>query len=313
MSRKRRNHDHYVVYRATNTQNNKSYVGQSYDFESRKRQHIADAYGKHKNRQAHAFQNAIAKYGEDKFTWTILAEFDNVDDCNKAEEALITELNTLAPNGYNLHPGGRNKTPALETRKKISETLKRVGTILSNKGPAHPNYGRVYTEKEKKHFSEIHSGEKGAGAKLTTELVKQIYMEVYNGATGPDTARKYGLNSHTTVCNIMHKRSWKKELADLPTYTAPTPEFASPFGSFSEKEILVIYNKAIELGIFDPPKKYKKEKRQAIHKLAAEYNVPRATIFNILRGRRYKRTFQKLKEQLAITTTLPETKNSLHE
>lgn len=291
MSRKKRHHDHYVVYCATNQVNGKKYIGQSCNFTDRKRQHLADAQNKHKGRKQHAFQAAIAKYGEENFVWEILGEYTNVDDSNIAEENFIKEYNSLSPKGYNLHPGGRNKTPNDETRKKISDTLKKVGTILSNKGPAHPNYGRVYTEEERRNQSEKLSGENGPIAKLTVELVRQIYLEALGGATATDLAEKYGMGK-STIGNILHRRSWKKDLEDLSKYTVKTLRFNSDLKDQDVLDILMIGYKSGLL--IDPNKsiKYTKQQRSMIHNLAMQYGVRYMLIATLLRGRVKRATKQ---------------------
>lgn len=49
---------------------------------------------------------AILKYGEDNFTFLILAQGLSVEEAEEMEISLIKKENTLAPNGYNLAKGG---------------------------------------------------------------------------------------------------------------------------------------------------------------------------------------------------------------
>lgn len=82
------------IYKITNTVNNKSYVGYTTNPTARWEAH------RHNQGSKLVFQ-AIKKYGEDKFTFEVIAE-DTVDN----EQKYIDEHNTMAPYGYNLVEGG---------------------------------------------------------------------------------------------------------------------------------------------------------------------------------------------------------------
>jgi len=95
--------------------------------------------------------DAIKKYGEASFCWSVLTICQNQKDLNTAEKYWVEFLDTLAPNGYNLKEGGgatgkysvqarenisrslignknrSGKTFSVESRKKISDTLKSKG------------------------------------------------------------------------------------------------------------------------------------------------------------------------------------------
>ena len=64
---------HYI-YKVTNKINGKIYIGQTNNFEKRKREHLLDKRTNHQ-----AFKRALNKYGFDGFDWEI------IDKCEEEE------------------------------------------------------------------------------------------------------------------------------------------------------------------------------------------------------------------------------------
>lgn len=99
MSYVRRNQ--HIVYCATNTINNKSYIGWCIDFKERKASHIRDSRNVNTK-----FYRAIRKYGVESFEWHIL--FDDLgsyEECKWIEKKMIALFDTYN-NGYNATLGG---------------------------------------------------------------------------------------------------------------------------------------------------------------------------------------------------------------
>lgn len=87
-----------IIYKITNTVNNKSYIGQT-------RQSIQFRWNQHTSKKDNTyFHNAIQKYGKDNFTIEILEEC-NVEVLNEREIYYISKFDTFK-NGYNLTIGG---------------------------------------------------------------------------------------------------------------------------------------------------------------------------------------------------------------
>jgi group I intron endonuclease len=107
----------YTVYKYTNTINGKMYVGQTKDQRNRKNNH------KWKSNPCTAMAHAIEKYGWDAFVYEVLVDGLTVEEANRLEVQYIKELNTMAPNGYNLAPGGDNMSGewSAERNQRISE------------------------------------------------------------------------------------------------------------------------------------------------------------------------------------------------
>ena len=98
----------YIVYKATNKINGKIYVGKTYNFEKRKKEHIYDIDNDI------PFHRALKKYGIDNFEWEIIDT--GIDDKEIIEKEIywIKKLNSCIhfqnSNGYNITLGGDGGT-----------------------------------------------------------------------------------------------------------------------------------------------------------------------------------------------------------
>lgn len=96
------------IYVITNKVNNKQYIGKTI-------QSIKERFQEHKYRSKYGTHNhlplyaAIAKYTIDNFVIEQKEEVD-ISQLDDRESFWIKELNTLAPNGYNLTLGGEGTT-----------------------------------------------------------------------------------------------------------------------------------------------------------------------------------------------------------
>lgn len=93
------------VYRITNIQTQKSYIGITEDFERRKRKHIKEL----KNNIHHSskLQNAWNYWGENNFEWTVReVQINQYDDLYDIEIKEIEKYNSYN-DGYNCNSGGR--------------------------------------------------------------------------------------------------------------------------------------------------------------------------------------------------------------
>lgn len=125
-------HGHGQIYQIKNKSTGKLYIGQTKNFhsgnrlycaEGRFKAHVSDAMS---NRNyCTAIDGAIRKYGKYNFELSILEYNVPIEKLNEKEQHYIKELNTMAPNGYNLTSGGKaNQIVSEETRKKISIACK---------------------------------------------------------------------------------------------------------------------------------------------------------------------------------------------
>jgi group I intron endonuclease len=110
----------YDIYEYTNLINNKKYVGQSIDKDTRRRQHLYEA----KRGSTCPFHRAIRKYGIDNFSFRIIESVDTQKGADDQEDFWINELDTRSRDrGYNLRGGGIAGLLAEESKQKISNSL----------------------------------------------------------------------------------------------------------------------------------------------------------------------------------------------
>lgn len=176
-----------VIYKTTNTINNKSYIG--YDTKNN-----SDYYG-----GGTYIKRAIAKHGKENFKKEIV-EQDIVDHkilCER-EKFWIKELNTLVPNGYNITEGGdggdifTNNPRKEEICKKISKS----------------HIGKHFTEETRKKMSETFK-EKYKKGELTSPWLNKDRSSINN----PFYNKKHSEETKRKLSEKMKKKwkEWKEE------------------------------------------------------------------------------------------------------
>jgi len=91
-----------VIYKATNINTGLSYIGQSIEFDKRKKRHHYKAFQRDSNTH---FHRALRKYSADSFQWDILEDDINEDTLDTREMYWIDKFDTYN-NGYNMTAGG---------------------------------------------------------------------------------------------------------------------------------------------------------------------------------------------------------------
>lgn len=91
-----------AIYKIENIVNHKIYIGQTINPNKRWKEHKASAKTE---KDKYLIHNAIKKYGEENFIFSILEWTENF---NQREKELIKEYNCITPNGYNISSGGEN-------------------------------------------------------------------------------------------------------------------------------------------------------------------------------------------------------------
>jgi len=94
----------YVIYKVTNRINGKIYIGKTYDFQKRKREHLYDIDDNT------PFHKALKKYGLDSFEWEIIDSAVSDEELVKKEiywiQTFNTNIHSKNSNGYNVTLGG---------------------------------------------------------------------------------------------------------------------------------------------------------------------------------------------------------------
>lgn len=128
------------IYLITNTVTGHRYVGQtSRTVTARWKQHVSDAL--HKPNKMTLMGRAIRKYGAESFSVETIGQFTNC--LGEAEKLFIAELNTFAPNGYNLTQGGDGGMVGYK------HTPLAIAKIAASSREKKPNLGRIFPEEWK--------------------------------------------------------------------------------------------------------------------------------------------------------------------
>ena len=181
----------FFIYTIQNKINNKIYIGKSNNPEVRWGVHKKVAKGgkeKYPN-DFFAIHGALAKYGIDNFSFTIIQRFDDEKECLKAEVFWIEYFRSCDRNiGYNLSPGGDGASPNADTLRKMSEAQQ---------------------------------GEKSIKAILTESLAIEIFEKYANGDyTQYKLADEYGV-SVQTINDLLRHKTWP-HLSKLYQHKAKT-------------------------------------------------------------------------------------------
>ncbi len=127
------------IYCIENKKNNKKYIGQSLNIQSRKKDHFFAL--KNNIHHNHYLQNAWNKNKEENFAFYTIQECKE-EELDFFENYWISHFNTYErKNGYNLKEAGVHGRHSLESKKKMS---------LIKTGELNPNYGKTRNEEQLK-------------------------------------------------------------------------------------------------------------------------------------------------------------------
>ena len=133
-----------VIYKITNKQNQKIYIGQTIKYYPRQRfiRHINDAEN---NIVDTYFSRAIKKYGRDSFDFEIIDTADNQEELDEKEKYYISFYETTnRDKGYNLTDGGISSggnTYKYKTKEEMTEISNKIKQ--SKLGSNNPNHVSV--------------------------------------------------------------------------------------------------------------------------------------------------------------------------
>lgn len=141
------------IYSIKNKINNKEYIGQSIDIETRWSNHQRLLKkGQHEN---YLLQDDYNLYGDNSFDYLVLEECSKDELCER--EKYWIEKKKSKGQGYNLCDGGFGiSNPTLEIRNKISKGLSGSNNGMYGirlMGKDNPHYGKHHTEETKNKLS----------------------------------------------------------------------------------------------------------------------------------------------------------------
>jgi group I intron endonuclease len=195
-----------VIYKITNSLNNKIYYGQT------KSNPPSQRWNRHKysakNNCRVPIHCAMRKHGIENFKFEIISFCDTIDELNKKEIEIISTSNSFCPYGYNIMKGGDNfeRTEdhkkkigdALRGKKKTSEHIEKMK--ISRKGVG---LGIPKSKEHKQKISKAHIGKKKPRTKEHSEKIRQLRI---GKKQSPETIEKM---------RIARKEWWiRKKLAE---------------------------------------------------------------------------------------------------
>lgn len=128
----------YYIYKYTNKENGKVYIGQTRHSLAERAQSNGRNY-----RECRRFYNAIQKYSWDAFVPEVIETAETSDEANERERYYISLYNTTDDRfGYNILPGGDTHTLSEDSRLLISVKAKRRYSKKEN----NPMYGKKHTK-----------------------------------------------------------------------------------------------------------------------------------------------------------------------
>lgn len=202
-----------VIYKVTNLTNQKIYIGQTNNFEKRKKRHYYIAKVSNTT-----FHKALIKYGFDNFKWEILAECKTRTQANSLEKKYIREHGGVSnPLVYNETEGGhafRTKVWTEKDRAIYSDRAKK--TELNKKGSTPENIAKSVETKKKagvyNRLSERQKGENNVSKRVEVQnkisnSVKKLWEDPEYRA---NQVKKHLENNPTIKCVYCGKEGRKQ-------------------------------------------------------------------------------------------------------
>lgn len=190
----------FYVYVIHNTLNNKVYVGKTKNPTKRWNKHLTVARCKRQQEKFY-IHRAIAKYGADNFTFSVIQYFITERECDLAEIYWVSYFQSKNNKyGYNLTIGGEGvsgRTVSEITRRKIR--AKAIGRKHS--------YETLF----------MISGNNNHRAKLNWDKVKEIRRMFISKETLTSLSKKYNVSSRT-IARVVYNVDWYDE-----NYISPIP------------------------------------------------------------------------------------------
>ena len=109
------------IYKLTNRENGKIYIGQSKHLKRRLNEHRRCEKSDDKKGSQSVVRRAIKKYSFDAFDFEILLYCQEGEYMDMMETKLIQSYDCLAPKGYNVRDGGNKIFMSEEGRKRVSK------------------------------------------------------------------------------------------------------------------------------------------------------------------------------------------------
>lgn len=218
------------IYKITNVNNGMVYVGQT------TKNRPTDRFTQHKYLANHPEQEksisylhrAMSKDGVDNFIFEIIEEIEVEDEelLNEREKFWIKELESLAPNGYNISEGGSG-TPGF-SRPQTAEERKKKGNSVKAFYENHPEARIRASERAKKRWEDEDF------RRRVIEGNKRFHKEHPDFFTGENNPFYGKHHSEETLAKI--KEASKKRQKPIGQYDKDTGELIKIFDGVKDAE-----------------------------------------------------------------------------
>lgn len=238
----------FVVYKITNINSNKIYIGVTSDYKRRMNDHFI--YCRQEGSYLHS---AVLKHGKNNFQSEIIYSYDSWERACQKEIECIKLFKTKVPGGYNLTDGGEGALGVFvseKTRGKLSENWKgRKHTKESKRKVSEAKKGHIVSKETRIKIGNANRG------KVHSEESKELMSIASKGRFFSDIARQ----------NMSEAASHKSK--------ETRRKIAKAFEKFSDKQILEI-RKLLSKGVYQ-------------YVIAKKFNVHKVTISRIKWGKTY--------------------------
>lgn len=265
------------IYIIRNILNNKVYIGQTKYPEKRWYQHKAIAASKGKTHQY--IHKAIAKYGYQNFTFTVIDFGIDYHQTDCLERNYIIQYDSRnSEKGYNYSSGGYVGERSEETRKKISLSCK----------------GKTSWMKGKKHKPEsLLKLSIAAKGRVCSDDKKKYLAKLFAGRTSCMKGRKHSEETKKKMSDAQKGRKMseehKEKLKKLRTGTILSEVVREKISkTLLTKNIPSVNRKLTNEQVVAIRKMYNTMEKKSLRKVAKSFNVTFLIIQNIISGKMYK-------------------------
>ena len=196
------------IYKITNTQTGKCYIGSAIRIDRRWNEHknLLQKNSHHSQRLQHSWN----KHGADYFLFEVLEHVENKEDLISREQHYMDLYESyVRDRGYNICPTAYSRlgcTLSEDHKRKISAALKgRVHTAEARERMSKAAKGKIMTDETRRKMSEAHKGRTpwNKGVPQPEETKKKI-SDALKGRPSPNKGNKY---SEETIKKMKESRS----------------------------------------------------------------------------------------------------------
>lgn len=213
------------IYKITNLVNNKIYIGQTIDPDTRWKQHRLAAKN---NPNSQVISRAINKHNIKNFKFEVISSvFD--DGCDDVEVDIISQYNATDKSiGYNVALGGKKHILSEETKKKMSK---------SSMGKPGTNNGKKFSNEHRRRMSNAAIGRVAKSTRRFSDEEENNICEMYKtGRSGHSIAKELGC-AKTTIMFVLERNN-----VQLHDYGRTFSTVKKKFSPDEELDIYRLYN-----------------------------------------------------------------------